>query len=346
MNKISKSNYSLFKPAQISTADAELSSTLAMSRVPLVRNIDGQSLSIIPSPQYLLPTPGKPLTLTGTLAGARWNIIVDQTDVITLAQVIEPMLHDRDFRPENIGTTAKSLMLYFLTPFLDNSIMGSLDVMEGVENEKPSHSMWGFIIRLGQYKFALRAFGGPRFNLLMNDFLSIFDQKKQPLAAKISVKMCFQMASYNLTRAELKTLQAGDVIIPPDGLGCLAIIGKYAFAECEMDGRDIRIAQLLKYRYSHDMEHEMQRSETDALLDEEDFNTVNNLDQVPVTLHFEAGKTVITLGELEKIGQGHVFVNIGHPAGNIDIMAGGRRIGRAELVSVDGATGFRLIEFV
>lgn len=66
------------------------------------------------------------------------------------------------------------------------------------------------------------------------------------------------------------------------------------------------------------------------------------LDELPVRLVFEAGRTEVPLGELGQVGPGHVFALPG-AAGLVDILANGRRIGQGELVQVGEGAGVRVL---
>lgn len=68
------------------------------------------------------------------------------------------------------------------------------------------------------------------------------------------------------------------------------------------------------------------------------------IDELEVELVVELGRVELSLAELSRLGVGDVIA-LGQPLGGaVQVWAGGRRIGRAELVDVDGEVGARLVE--
>lgn len=70
------------------------------------------------------------------------------------------------------------------------------------------------------------------------------------------------------------------------------------------------------------------------------------LDELPVRLLFEVGRSDLTVAELAAVAPGHVFTVPGGPPGRVDILANGRRIGQGELVQLGDGTGVRLLSLV
>jgi len=68
-----------------------------------------------------------------------------------------------------------------------------------------------------------------------------------------------------------------------------------------------------------------------------------SFDDLPIKLVFELGRTDMPLGQLQEIGPGHVF-ELDRPLGEaVDIHAGGKRIGRGEVVRIDDQVGVRVL---
>ncbi len=66
-------------------------------------------------------------------------------------------------------------------------------------------------------------------------------------------------------------------------------------------------------------------------------------DDVPIKLVFELGRIEVDLGRLQELGPGHVF-ELDRPIGEaVDVIAGGRSIGRGEIVRIDEQVGVRLV---
>jgi type III secretion protein Q len=68
-----------------------------------------------------------------------------------------------------------------------------------------------------------------------------------------------------------------------------------------------------------------------------------DIDDLPVRLAFDVGRLDIPLGQMKQLAAGAVL-ELGRAAtGVVTISANGNRIGRGELVDVDGSLGVRII---
>lgn len=67
----------------------------------------------------------------------------------------------------------------------------------------------------------------------------------------------------------------------------------------------------------------------------------STLGDLEVTLVFELGRCEIDLGTLRTLAPGYVFPLSADPAGPVDIVANGRRIGRGEIVRIGETLGIR-----
>jgi len=160
----------------------------------------------------------------------------------------------------------------------------------------------------------------------------------QPLAADFAdlpVPIAFRIGEMAVSLAELEALGPGDVLLhDPISLaalsetwlapilvepGCITLAGPFRAAASQPE--------------SDDMSDYNQRGGATADID---------LDQLPVRLVFESGRTELPLGALRTLGVGHVFELGRDAAGPIDIMANGKRIGEGELVRIGDTTGIRI----
>ena len=66
-------------------------------------------------------------------------------------------------------------------------------------------------------------------------------------------------------------------------------------------------------------------------------------EDIAITLTFDVGRTEVTVGELARLGAGSILELGRGPDELVEIRANGRRIGRGELVEIDGAVGVRII---
>ena len=71
----------------------------------------------------------------------------------------------------------------------------------------------------------------------------------------------------------------------------------------------------------------------------------SDLDEVAITLAFELGTVSLQLGEVRTLGRGAVLqLSEGSPA-SVAIVAGGRTLGRGEIVDVEGQLGIRVTQW-
>lgn len=71
-----------------------------------------------------------------------------------------------------------------------------------------------------------------------------------------------------------------------------------------------------------------------------------SLDEVPIHLVFELGRTEVAVADLESLTAGYVF-DLNKPLGqSVDILANGRRVGAGELVRVGDSIGVRVSRLV
>lgn len=178
------------------------------------------------------------------------------------------------------------------------------------------------------------------------------------------------LARHTLSAGALRSLAPGDVILPdnplfrPDGSGRMQLGGRAAgvrfmppnslelfdvehnvttddeqYAEAqenqdeqdEQDGQDGQDGQAAEAIFA-DIDA---APEQDAPHDEE-------LDGLPVTLHFELGQVCLPLGELRTLGPGAVVLFEGGSPASVAIVTGGQTVGRGEIVEVAGQLGIRL----
>lgn len=67
-----------------------------------------------------------------------------------------------------------------------------------------------------------------------------------------------------------------------------------------------------------------------------------DLDDIPVKLSFDLGQVEVPMGQLREMGAGTI-IDLGRPVGEVvGISANGQRIGRGELVDIDGTLGVRI----
>jgi type III secretion protein Q len=172
----------------------------------------------------------------------------------------------------------------------------------------------------------------------------------QPLAADFAdlpMPVSFRIGDMSLSLAELQALRPGDILlhdpISADRAECLTTIGETWLAPARVEGRHITLTG--PFRAVSPKPELAIMSEYDpraASLAGPGATADIDLDQLPVRLVFEAGRTELPLGALRTLGVGHVFELGRDAAGPIEILANGKRIGEGELVRIGDSAGIRI----
>ncbi|TIW52218.1 MAG: YscQ/HrcQ family type III secretion apparatus protein, partial [Mesorhizobium sp.] len=69
----------------------------------------------------------------------------------------------------------------------------------------------------------------------------------------------------------------------------------------------------------------------------------STLDELPVALAFEIGRTAMPLGEVRQLAPGAVVALADVTEANVDIIANGKRVGRGEIVRIGESLGVRIL---
>jgi type III secretion protein Q len=157
----------------------------------------------------------------------------------------------------------------------------------------------------------------------------------------------------------LLALQLGDVLLVAEplfdlqGEGSVVIGGRRARCRFEMESRSLGNQTSLEFTEwdlttdptmdtdidtQTDHDHDAPPDDADEDSDERD----HHLDRLPVDLRFEVGRLEISLRELRALAPGGVIAVAGGGVAEVRIRAGGRVIGRGELVEVDGRLGVEI----
>ncbi len=132
----------------------------------------------------------------------------------------------------------------------------------------------------------------------------------------------------------------GDALLPdisPFGRGQIVLSVGQLWAGADIEGDNLILRGPFRPR-SHPMEHVDMTTQPESRQERSEAD----LDDIEIMLVFECGRWPMSLGELRRAGEGHVF-ELGRPIdGPVDILANGRRIGRGDIVRVGDELGIRL----
>lgn len=165
----------------------------------------------------------------------------------------------------------------------------------------------------------------------------------QPIARRpvghLVVGVAIRLGMAELTLTELRGLVPGDAIVPDRTvLPQLAVVAGETVAwraACTVQGV---VAAQPRGRAGDVGLQEWIMSQTAPPAE------AATLDEIPIRLAFELGRVEMTVAELASVGPGHVVPLALDPrTGPVDVIANGRRIGRGEIIEVNGALAIRIV---
>ncbi len=147
----------------------------------------------------------------------------------------------------------------------------------------------------------------------------------------------FEVGHAVLSVGEFMLLEQGDVIFSQEqdisSSRVTAVIADRLYASATAEENQLRIFEPFKHR---------ENAMSDEPLGQD--SSLSSLDEIEVKLTFEIGRKSIPLSELETLAPGYVFELDRKASATIDVVSGGRRIGRADLVEIGDRVGVRLLE--
>ncbi len=158
----------------------------------------------------------------------------------------------------------------------------------------------------------------------------------QPLRA-LPLAAAIRFGVTRLPVAIAASLREGDAVLMQTGgergVGRLVVAESWLAAAAQT-GHGWRLSQAPRPARGQDGEWLMTGEEGDE--------AAARAQDIPVTLTFDVGRTEVTVDELARLAPGCVL-ELGRGAAElVEIRANGRRIGRGELVDIDGAVGVRI----
>ena len=192
----------------------------------------------------------------------------------------------------------------------------------------------------------------------------------------VSSRATVLLARHTLAAGALRSLAPGDVILPdnplfrPDGSGRIQLGGRAVGVrylppnslelfdvEHNVTTDDEQYAAAQNDQDDQDDQHDQDDGSGEAAEASEAAEAIftdidaapeaaaprhEELDGLPVTLHFELGQVCLPLGELRTLGPGAVVLFEGGSPASVAIVSGGQTVGRGEIVDVAGQLGIRL----
>lgn len=153
--------------------------------------------------------------------------------------------------------------------------------------------------------------------------------------------LSFRYADVRITLGELQRARPGDALLfdrhLPAGESCL-LIGRYLAAPVRIDGGRVRLQTAPAVAHASQWEWLMDDLHEDGGAAE----SVAVLDDLPVRVVFEFGRSEMTLKELANLGAGSIVALPASLDEPVSLIANGRRIGQGEPVQIGEALGVRI----
>ena len=166
------------------------------------------------------------------------------------------------------------------------------------------------------------------------------------VAERLPVPMRLCVNSVDLMLAELRTLRAGDIVLPEHGQQpdrIIGVIADHLCCEIERAGERFRlvsrpVSARADARGEWFMQHPTDGVDTShrASIDEA------LLEQLPVRLVFEVGRLDLPLTEIRRLAPGYLLPLTRPTESAVDVVANGRKIGQGSLVKIGDSIGVRV----
>jgi type III secretion protein Q len=157
----------------------------------------------------------------------------------------------------------------------------------------------------------------------------------------IPVPLSLRYADVQITLGELQRARPGDALLfdrhLPAGEACL-LVGRHLAAPARIDGEVARLHAAPAPARSSRWEWLMDNLDEDGSAE----GGATALDDLPVRIVFEFGRSEMTLKELAGLGAGSIVALPTSPDEPVSLIANGRRIGQGEPVRIGEALGVRI----
>lgn len=171
-------------------------------------------------------------------------------------------------------------------------------------------------------------------------FLDQIGKARPPLPAEFPLPVCLWRHALTISHGDLQSLQPGDVVLFDDEEEEAALViaeRLYAPAVLTASGPQLLAAPtaIAGSKWEWTM-NQNPPPHADQALEEA------TLDELPVALAFELGRTAMPLGEVRQLAPGAIVPLANVTKETVDIIANGKRVGRGEIVRIGESLGVRI----
>jgi type III secretion protein Q len=168
-------------------------------------------------------------------------------------------------------------------------------------------------------------------------------EKASATADAVPLRASLLLGATRLSHGEARSLRLGDVVLMDDSAGeaasGLLTIADRLVATIDAVPGGGRLTMRPRPLAGSSWEWIMNdtRPQADEALEDAD------LDDVPVALTFELGRTMLPLGDIRQLAPGAIVSLPGHERETVDVIANGKRIGQGEIVRIGESVGVRVV---
>ncbi|TIS67787.1 MAG: YscQ/HrcQ family type III secretion apparatus protein [Mesorhizobium sp.] len=171
-------------------------------------------------------------------------------------------------------------------------------------------------------------------------FLDEIGKARPPVPAEFPLPVCLWRNALTISLGELQSLQPDDVVLFDDEEEEAAfVIAERLYAPAILTASGPQLLAAPTAIAGSKWEWTMNQNtppHADQTLEE------STLDELPVALAFELGRTAMPLGEIRQLAPGAIVPLANVTKETVDIIANGKRVGRGEIVRIGESLGVRI----
>ncbi|RWC62434.1 MAG: YscQ/HrcQ family type III secretion apparatus protein [Mesorhizobium sp.] len=174
-------------------------------------------------------------------------------------------------------------------------------------------------------------------------FLDEIGKARPPIPAEFPLPVCLRRGALTITLGELQSLQPGDVVLFRDAeeeRTAALIIAERLYAPVTLTAGGPQLLAAPTAIAGSNWEWTMNQNTpppAGQTLEE------STLDELPVALAFEIGRTAMPLGDVRQLAPGAIVALTDVTEETVDIIANSKRVGRGEIVRIGENLGVRIV---
>ena len=332
-----------YAPPRLTGEQAGDANAAARRCRPFPIRIGGQEIE---APLHVTPTLGRPEDATAAAITCRLG--AGRVMVLAPGMLVDALLTEaaglpaRDLEPDLAALLLEALLAGLL-PALETAggVPIAIEAVDWAPPEGPAAAFHCSVgLRHGFSDAALHVAADAAAWPGLRRLIDAAPKQAAPLAG-LPVPLAIRIGAVRLALADLRGLEPGDVVFPD--VACrageaLVVFGDSWAHTAKRDRASIVITTPRQRLDLQDGGQWMADPDSGA-----EAPSAERLDDLPVTLVFELGRSELPLAAVQGLAPGAVLDLGRDPGEAVDIIANGRRIGRGQIVRVEDALGVRVV---